>query len=384
MRDTLPDDPWHALLRGAAGARGADRARARSARRRGAASTARSARTSWCSTRRQRDYRAARRRGRARGRRDPRDRDRRPRSSRSCARRRIRRRSSCGRSSATSSTTARFTSRRSPTTRATSTSRSAGASAGSRGRSRPGRRRAGATSRSGSPKTSRPARRWPSVPLPAWVDGARARAARGVHTPEGAYSAAARRVRAALDAAGLRRQLFPDPVLGERCPTRARRSSRPTRVRMWHLGDDIGIVSFKTKMHTIGDDVLDGVHARDRRGRAQLHGPRDLADAASRSRSAPTSRRIAPAVAGRAAGATSRRWSRSFQQTIACACKYSLVPTVAAVRGMALGGGVRVHHALRPRGGGAGELHRAGRSRRGPAAGAAAAARNSRCARPTK
>ena len=30
-------------------------------------------------------------------------------------------------------------------------------------------------------------------------------------------------------------------------------------VRMWHLGDDIGIVSFKSKGNTIGEDVLDGV-----------------------------------------------------------------------------------------------------------------------------
>ena len=54
----------------------------------------------------------------------------------SCARSRTRRRSSCGRSSATSSTTARTPGRRSPTTRATSISRSAGASAGRWGRSR--------------------------------------------------------------------------------------------------------------------------------------------------------------------------------------------------------------------------------------------------------
>jgi 3-hydroxyacyl-CoA dehydrogenase len=30
-------------------------------------------------------------------------------------------------------------------------------------------------------------------------------------------------------------------------------------VRMWTTGDDIGVVSFKSKMHTIGEDVLDGI-----------------------------------------------------------------------------------------------------------------------------
>ena len=30
-------------------------------------------------------------------------------------------------------------------------------------------------------------------------------------------------------------------------------------VRCWHTGDDIAIVSFKSRMHAIGDDVLEGV-----------------------------------------------------------------------------------------------------------------------------
>ncbi len=51
------------------------------------------------------------------------------------------------------------TSPTSPTPRATSISRSAGVTAGSSARSRPGRPRAGRTSRSGSPRTSPPARR---------------------------------------------------------------------------------------------------------------------------------------------------------------------------------------------------------------------------------
>jgi 3-hydroxyacyl-CoA dehydrogenase len=30
-------------------------------------------------------------------------------------------------------------------------------------------------------------------------------------------------------------------------------------VRCWHTGDDIAIVSFKSRMHAIGEDVLDGM-----------------------------------------------------------------------------------------------------------------------------
>ena len=30
-------------------------------------------------------------------------------------------------------------------------------------------------------------------------------------------------------------------------------------MRCWHTGDDIAVVSFKSRMHTIGEDVLDGM-----------------------------------------------------------------------------------------------------------------------------
>ena len=31
-------------------------------------------------------------------------------------------------------------------------------------------------------------------------------------------------------------------------------------VRMWHDGDGVGVVGFKTKMNTVSDGVLDGLH----------------------------------------------------------------------------------------------------------------------------
>jgi 3-hydroxyacyl-CoA dehydrogenase len=53
-------------------------------------------------------------------------------------------------------------------------------------------------------------------------------------------------------------------------------------VRMWHTGDNIGILSFKTKMHTVSNEVLDGVL---RAWRSQLQGADPVADrAASRRR----------------------------------------------------------------------------------------------------
>ena len=138
----------------------------------------------------------------------------------------------------------------------------------------------------------------------------------------------------ALDAAGVRRQAFPDPVLGERWPTGTTIMETPA-VRLWHLGDDIGIVSFKSKANTIGEDVLDGIHGGHRARRTRMRGTRSLAD-----EGAVLARRQ---LVGDRAGHQGRAVERDrgdvakFQQT-SLRFRYSLVPTVAAVRGMALGG----------------------------------------------
>src|SRR3990167_8114077 len=55
-----------------------------------------------------------------------------------------------------------------------------------------------------------------------------------------------------------RRQLFPDRLLGE--PVHYGETIFETDdMRLWHTGDDIAILSFKTKMHTISNEVLGGI-----------------------------------------------------------------------------------------------------------------------------
>ncbi len=91
------------------------------------------------------------------------------------------------------------------------------------------------------------------APLPAWVD-----AQEGVHGPNGSYSPtrSARVPRSANPV--YQRQRFPDPVLGERFPP-GETVFETDAVRMWHDGDGIAVLSFKTKMNTINDGVLDGI-----------------------------------------------------------------------------------------------------------------------------
>ena len=60
-------------------------------------------------------------------------------------------------------------------------------------------------------------------------------------------------------------------MLGERWPTGTTMMETPA-VRLWHLGDDIGIVSFKSKANTIGEDVLDGIQAAIERAERECAG----------------------------------------------------------------------------------------------------------------
>jgi 3-hydroxyacyl-CoA dehydrogenase len=123
-------------------------------------------------------------------------------------------------------------------------------------------------------------------------------------------------------------------MLGERWPTGTTMMETPA-VRLWHLGDDIGIVSFKSKANTIGEDVLDGIQAAIERAERECAGlvlwqtkePFSLgANLAA----------IEPAIKAGQWDAIEAVVAK-FQQT-SLRFRYSLVPTVAAVRGMALGG----------------------------------------------
>ncbi|MDG6746207.1 enoyl-CoA hydratase-related protein, partial [Staphylococcus aureus] len=54
------------------------------------------------------------------------------------------------------------------------------------------------------------------------------------------------------------RQRFPDPLLGEKFAP-GETVFENDGLRMWHDGDGIAVVSFKTKMNTVSDQVLDGL-----------------------------------------------------------------------------------------------------------------------------
>jgi 3-hydroxyacyl-CoA dehydrogenase len=208
-----------------------------------------------------------------------------------------------------------------------------------------------------------------NAPLPAWaMESSR----KGVHGAQGSYAPVANTYQPRSPLPVYRRQPFPDRLMGETVKY-GETVFETDGVRCWHTGDDIAIVSFKSRMHAIGDDVLDGVQqALDEAERKflglviwQTEPPFSVganlkktpAGGARPSKPSTFSRlfrqvkREAESLALKAARsigvadqlmagklAEVEKLVEQFQETTQ-ALKFSMVPTVAAVDGLALGGG---------------------------------------------
>lgn len=174
-----------------------------------------------------------------------------------------------------------------------------------------------------------------TVPLPAWAQEADRQ---GVHDAQGSYSARDGKQQPRSTLPVYARQLFAERLVGEPPVTRGTTLWENAGVRLWHLPEldaGIGILSFTSKMHTIGDEVLDGVL------HAVAHSEQQL-DALVIWHDAPfavganLSQVVQACVDGQfdVLEATVEKFQRA-----SLSLHYARVPTVAAVQGMALGGG---------------------------------------------
>jgi 3-hydroxyacyl-CoA dehydrogenase len=207
-----------------------------------------------------------------------------------------------------------------------------------------------------------------SVPLPAWVTEP---GRDGVHKAQGSWSVAQRSYKPRSSLPVYRRQPFPDRLISETA-VYGTTLFETDAVRMWSTGDDIGIISFKTKMHAIGEDVLDGVmqaiEESERNlkglivwqteppfsvganlsgggGRKSEHKPTAFASMMKKFKREAESAILKAAFKLNVADSLMAGRLEKVEQVVeqfqatSQALRYSMIPTVAAVDGMALGGG---------------------------------------------
>jgi 3-hydroxyacyl-CoA dehydrogenase len=170
------------------------------------------------------------------------------------------------------------------------------------------------------------------APLPKWVTDGRT----GVHGKSGSYSASANTDKPRSQHPVYQRQLFPDPILGEKFD-QGTTVWENDGVRLWTLGDDgIGIISFKTKMNTVNDFVLDGIQHAIGVAEEKLKGVVIWQTGEPFSAGADLKGALGLLQAGKFDDFD--KMVANFQRT-SMRIKHSLVPVVSAVRGLALGGG---------------------------------------------
>ena len=169
------------------------------------------------------------------------------------------------------------------------------------------------------------------APLPEWVT----QLTDGVHTASGSWSAAQQRYLARRALPVYQRQRFPELLLGEAASPAGRTISASAAARLWSDDDGVLVLSLHSKMHTLGSAVLSALEqALDYAEQQQL--PLVIWQSAPFSAGADLSE-FAPLI-------EQGLWQdfthavQRFQATM-LRVRNARVPVVAAVQGLALGGG---------------------------------------------
>jgi len=177
------------------------------------------------------------------------------------------------------------------------------------------------------------------APLPAWVFKGPVADAGGVHTPAGSWNPTTGKFVAPRSLPVYARQHFPESVLGANgasATTAGKTLHEDEAIRLWTLDDEVIIASIKTKMHAIGAGVMEGlsnaidIAEKDYKGLV-IWSPDEMFSAGADLQS------MLPAFM--MGGAKAIDGAAAELQRVMLKLRYANVPTVSAIRGLALGGG---------------------------------------------
>ena len=174
-----------------------------------------------------------------------------------------------------------------------------------------------------------------SAPLPAWVFDGRD----GVHTPEGSWSASKGSYIPRSSLPVYQRQYFPEAVLGSGAIDPLKSGTelfKNDEVRVWTLDGEVVIASITAKLHLISPTVTEGLLKAVEIAEAGYQGlvvwsPDDVFSAGANLEA------LMPVFMAK--GAKGIAPEEKKLQDMMLRFRYAQVPTIAAVRGIALGGG---------------------------------------------
>ncbi len=178
-----------------------------------------------------------------------------------------------------------------------------------------------------------------NAPLPDWVFKGPVAEAGGVHTPEGSWNPTTGQFVPQRKLPVHARQHFPETVLGCNAATAdntGRTLHEDDAIRLWTLDGDVLIASIKTKMHAISPDVAEGLSMAVDMAEKDFQGlviwsPDEMFSAGADLQA------MLPAFM--MAGVSAIDGAEAELQNVMLKLRYATVPTVSAVRGLALGGG---------------------------------------------
>jgi 3-hydroxyacyl-CoA dehydrogenase len=181
------------------------------------------------------------------------------------------------------------------------------------------------------------------APLPDWVfKGPVAESnngAGGVHTPAGSWNPTSGTFVPVRQLPVYDRQHFPESVLGADAPkaeTAGKTLFEDESIRLWTLDDEVVIASIKTKMHAIGGGVIEGLLQAQELAEKDYKGLVIWSPDEMFSAGADLQGMMPAFIMG---GAKAIEGAEAELQNAMLKLRYSNVPVVSAVRGLALGGG---------------------------------------------